>query len=49
MGMAGNLEKYSLGREYHNLETDDWEVEVNPNYVKTGINAREQIYESVGL
>ena len=48
-GTAGNMDTYSLGREYHNLDNGDWEVEVNPNYIKTGINAREQIYESVGL
>lgn len=49
LGTAGNMDTYSLGREYHNLETDDWEVEVYPNYIVTGINAREEIYEFVGL
>ena len=49
IGTAGNLEKYSLGREYHNLENGEWEINLNLNYVKTGINAREQIYESIGL
>ena len=49
LGTAGNMDTYSLGREYHNLLTDDWEVEVNLNCVFTGINAREEIYEFVGL
>ena len=50
VGTAGNMDTYSLGREYHNLESnDDWEVEVNPNYIITGINAREQIYKSTDL
>ena len=49
LGTAGNMDRYSLGREYHNLETDEWEAVVNPNYLITGINAREQIYESIGL
>ena len=49
LGTAGNMDTYSLGREYHNLETNDWEVEVNPNCIFTGINAREEIYEFVGL
>ena len=51
LGTAGNMDTYSLGREYHNLmtETDDWEVEVNLNCIFTGINAREEIYEFVGL
>ena len=48
-GTAGNMDTYSLGREYHNLSNDDdWEVEVNENYIFTGINAREEIYEFVG-
>ena len=49
MGTAGNMDTYSLGREYHNMDSDNWEVVVNPNYLITGINAREQIYESIGL
>ena len=49
VGTAGNMDTYSLGREYHNLETDDWEIEPNPNYVFTGTNARDEIYEFVGL
>ena len=49
MGTTGNIDTYSLGREYHNMNSDDWEVVVNPNYLVTGINAREQIYESIGL
>ena len=49
LGTAGNMDTYCLGREYHNLMTDDWEVEVNLNCIFTGINAREEIYEFVGL
>ena len=49
MGTAGHMDTYSLGREYHNMDSDNWEVVVNPNYLITGINAREQIYESIGL
>ena len=49
LGTAGNMDTYSLGREYHNLLTDDWEVEVNLNCIFTGINAREEIYEFVDL
>ena len=48
MGTAGNMDTYSLGRQYHNLMTNDWEVEVNLNCVFKGINAREEIYEFVG-
>ena len=48
MGTAGNMDTYSLGREYHDLMTNDWKVEVNLNCVFTGINAREEIYEFVG-
>ena len=49
LGTAGNMDTYSIAREYHNLETDDWEVEVNLNCIFTGVDARDKIYEFVGL
>ena len=49
VGTAGNMDTYALAKQVHYLKTDDWEIEPNPNYMFTGTNAREKIYESIGL
>ena len=48
VGTAGNMDTYSLATQVHDLRTNEWEI--NPiNSKFTGINAREEIYEFVGL
>ena len=48
VGTAGTLDTYTVARECHDLDTDEWYL--NPtNQIFTGLNAREEIYEYLGL
>ena len=49
VGTAGNMDTYCLATQVHDLRTNDWEIEPNLNCVFTGVDARDKIYEFVGL
>lgn len=49
IGTAGNMDKYCLAKAVHYLHNDGWVIEPNQNYIFTGTNAREEVYEFVGL
>ena len=49
VGTAGNMDTYCLATQVHDLRTNDWEINPNPNYIFTGVNAREEVYEFAGL
>ena len=48
VGTAGTLDTYAIAYENHNRETDEWSLKPT-NQVFTGLNARDEIYEYVGL
>lgn len=48
IGTAGNMDTYCLAKQVHDLKSDSWEI-IPMNSKFTGINAREEIYEFVGL
>lgn len=49
VGTAGSMDTYTLARESHNRETDEWSVTPIGDGVFTGVNAREEIYDFLGL
>ena len=49
VGTAGNMDTYCIAKQVHYMKSGDWEIEPNPNYVFTGTNARDEIYEFLGL
>ena len=49
VGTGGNMDTYCLGKQVHYLKNNDWKIEPNSNYIFTGVNAREEVYEFAGL
>ena len=49
IGTAGTMDTYCIARECHDCDTDEWCVSPIGETRFTGVNAREEIYDYLGL